>query len=278
MSKFLDLDILNCFGIWTLIFVIMNNNIVILAGNYESTNVVYHALKNDFNIVKVIREEKVPRLELIKKRLKKLGFWRVIGQVKFMVLAVPLLEYFSRERSAEIKNKFGLDDRPTDENKLLKVKSVNADEVIAELKRIDPAVVVINGTRIITERVLNSCQAKFINMHAGITPAYRGSHGAYWALVHRDPAKAGVTVHLVDKGIDTGAIIAQAKIAPESADNFMTYPWLQTAAGLPLLKRAIREALNGELQLKPASAGPSALWSHPTIWEYLRHRVKDGVK
>ena len=41
-------------------------------------------------------------------------------------------------------------------------------------------------------------------MHAGITPQYRGVHGGYWAVVNNDPEHCGVTIHFVDKGIDTG--------------------------------------------------------------------------
>jgi folate-dependent phosphoribosylglycinamide formyltransferase PurN len=142
----------------------------------------------------------------------------------------------------------------------------------------DPKVVVINGTRIITERVLSATGAIFLNMHAGVTPLYRGVHGAYWALVSNDPEHCGVTVHVVDKGIDTGSIVAQAHIAPAPEDSFVTYPYLQLAAGLPLLEQAVREALGGNLRCLPAPPGESRLWSHPGIIEYLRNRISSGVK
>ncbi|MCU0679661.1 MAG: formyl transferase [Planctomycetes bacterium] len=256
----------------------MDQKVVILAGNYSSTNIVYHALKNDFNIVKVVREEKVPRVELVKRRIKKLGIVKVIGQILFMAMIVPVLEITSGRRRADIMGKYGLDDSPISPDLLKDVRSINSDEALVELKRLDPAAVVINGTRIISEKILNNCSAKFINMHAGITPAYRGSHGAYWALAKKDRENAGVTVHLVDKGIDTGAIIAQARITSEADDNFVTYPWLQTAAGLPLLKQAVRDALAGHLKTKPVSTGPSELYSHPTIWGYLWRRMRYGIK
>ena len=57
---------------------------------------------------------------------------------------------------------------------------------------------------------LGSLGCPVVNVHAGITPRYRGVHGGYWALAERHPEWVGTTVHLVDPGIDTGAILAQA--------------------------------------------------------------------
>ena len=60
----------------------------------------------------------------------------------------------------------------------------------------------VNGTRIISSRVLDSIGCPIINTHAGITPRYRGVHGGYWALAEGHPEEVGTTVHLVDKGIE----------------------------------------------------------------------------
>src|SRR5690606_24425483 len=94
------------------------------------------------------------------------------------------------------------------------VPSVNATQCIDLVQKIEPDIVVVNGTRIISKKVLDAVPVSFINTHVGITPKYRGVHGAYWALACGDTDNCGVTVHLVDKGIDTGGILKQAVIAP----------------------------------------------------------------
>ena len=71
-------------------------------------------------------------------------------------------------------------------------------------------------------------------------------------LVAGDLEHCGVTVHKIDRGIDTGAIAAQALIKPTTRDNFSTYPLLQIANAIPLLKEAVRDALNGKLETLPA--------------------------
>jgi methionyl-tRNA formyltransferase len=144
------------------------------------------------------------------------------------------------------------------------------------IAKFDPAVIVVNGTRIISRQILGGSKAMFVNTHTGITPAYRGAHGGYWALYNRDPDRCGVTVHLVGAGIDTGDIIAQRFIKPTTEDSFVSYPYLQTAAALPALVEAVERALNGTLATTVAE-GHSAIWYHPGIWQYLRARLR-GIK
>ena len=146
------------------------------------------------------------------------------------------------------------------------------------LKESNPDVVLVEGTRIISRRIIDCIPVKFINMHAGITPLYRCVHGAYWALVEDNRKACGVTVHLVDTGIDTGNILEQGIIEPAAEDNFVTYDLHQMAVGIPLLKKAARDVLENRVEIKPNPEGKSKLWSHPTLWEYIWFRFRLGVK
>ena len=117
----------------------------------------------------------------------------------------------------------------------LQVDSINGPATVELIEAIHPDVVVVNGTRIIASSVLDSIAAPIINTHAGITPAYRGVHGGYWALADGHPDQVGTTVHLVDPGIDTGGVLARATFGVTEEDTIATYPYLHLAAGLPLL-------------------------------------------
>ena len=253
-------------------------NILMLVGPGTSTRMIYHGLKNKLPIARVIMEEPVPRKEFLQRRIKKLGWRKVLGQILFKSLVVRYIEATSKARVQEIMQEFGLDDSPIDPDLVSYVPSVNSEETISLLMQFNPDVILVNGTRIISRKVLKSVPAVFINTHTGITPLYRGVHGAYWALVGRNPQACGVTVHLVDAGIDTGSILEQAVIQPTPRDNFTTYPLLQIAAALPLIHRAISFALEGSVRTQPAPEGRSALWSHPTLVEYLWNRLRFGVK
>ena len=252
--------------------------IILLAGQGAPTNIVYNYLKQHFAIAAVIQEGPVSRGEFLRRRARRLGVWKTAGQALFRGLMVPWLQAISRARRRAIAGDLSLDDSPIAVSAITPVASVNAEETVAALKSLEAEIVVVQGTRIIAERVLKAVPATFINLHAGITPLYRGVHGAYWALVEKNPQACGVTVHRVDAGVDTGGILEQALIQPTREDNFVTYPLLQLGAGLPLLKHAIEDLLLGKNETRPAPPGPSKLWSHPTLAEYLRYRLRLGVK
>ena len=49
-----------------------------------------------------------------------------------------------------------------------------------------------------------------INLHISFLPFNRGSHPNFWS--HFDDTPSGVTIHLIDKGIDTGKYLYQKKV------------------------------------------------------------------
>jgi len=252
--------------------------IILLAGPGTPTNIVHNYLRTHFAIAAVIQERPVSRGEFLRRRVRRLGVWKTAGQVLFRGLMVPWLHATSQARRRAIAADFGLDDSPIAASAITPVASVNAEETVAALRSLEAEIVVVQGTRIIAERVLNAVPATFINLHAGITPLYRGVHGAYWALAEKNPQACGVTVHRVDPGVDTGGILEQGLVHPTPTDNFATYGLLQLGAGLPLLKKAIEDLQAGRSVPRPAPPGPSRLWSHPTLVEYLRNRIHLGVK
>ena len=252
--------------------------LVLLVNSNVLSRIVYHALAEEFSIEVVVREGRIARSTFLKRRLKKLGWRTLLGQIAFAKCIVPWLERETAGRRADILQEYGLKEAPIPAQRVIDLASINDGRTVALLKEHSPRVVVVNGTRILDENLLNATSAVFLNTHVGITPLYRGVHGGYWALAVGDPEHCGVTVHKVDKGIDTGAIVAQGLIKPTAADNFSTYPLLQIANAIPLLKQAVRDALDGKLETLHPPAGKSQLWSHPTAWQYLKHRITLGVR
>jgi folate-dependent phosphoribosylglycinamide formyltransferase PurN len=249
-----------------------------LAGDGPSTRMIWHALRARFAEVPVILEAPVPRLSLLRRRVRKLGPATVAGQLAFRVAIAPALAAASARRRRNIVREHRLDESPIS-GEVIRVGSVNDPEARAQLRRLDPAVVVVNGTRILSPETLGCVAAPFINTHAGITPFCRGVHGGYWALADGRPDLVGTTVHLVDAGIDTGRVLGQATFRPAPDDSFATYPVLHTAHGIPLLLDAVAAALDGRLTPRdPVTSAPSRLRTHPTAWGYLWRRATRGVR
>jgi phosphoribosylglycinamide formyltransferase 1 len=250
--------------------------IVLLAGDGLVTRAMYHDLRQEFDIVQVILESKPSALKMLRHRARKLGLVQTFGQFVFIVYS-RFLGRSSHSRIEQLLHRNGLSDAPIPPEITTHVASANERRVATHLRKLAPQAVVVNGTRILSKKLLTSVDIPFINTHMGITPAYRGVHGGYWALASDDRAHCGVTVHLVDAGVDTGGILYQALIKPEANDNFATYPILQLAAGLPLMTAALRDVAAARLAPR-AGEGPSQQWYHPSLFGYWKTRLQRGVK
>jgi folate-dependent phosphoribosylglycinamide formyltransferase PurN len=250
--------------------------IVFLAGDGLSTRVMYHSLREEFDVVEVVLEDKPSALKMLRHRARKLGVIQTLGQLGFILYSRWLVRA-ARPRIEQLLQRHGLSDAPIPARVIRRVASANGRDVADRLRQQTPQAVVVNGTRILSKKLLAAVDAPFINTHMGITPAYRGVHGGYWALANNDHAHCGVTVHLVDAGVDTGGILYQAPITPEADDNFATYPILQLVQGVSLMKAALRDAVAGRM-VPRVGEGPSRQWYHPSLLGYWKTRLRRGVK
>jgi phosphoribosylglycinamide formyltransferase-1 len=78
-------------------------------------------------------------------------------------------------------------------------------------------VVLAGFMRVVTPVLLDAFPRRVINIHPALLPAFPGVDGPGQALAYGVKV-AGCTVHLVDAGVDTGPIIAQATV-PVLADD-----------------------------------------------------------
>ncbi len=250
----------------------MQKKIVFLASDCESSRWVYNAITKQSPFAAAIIEQPVSKKKLLKGRLKKIGFFKVMGQVLFSVLFVPFLRKKAADRKAELVKLYQLDGTDFNKAGCYYTSSVNDSSCIQLLQQIQPDIVVVNGTRIISKKVLQCTKAVFINMHVGITPWYRGSHGGYWALYNNDVANFGTTIHLVDAGVDTGAVLKQVFAKPIKADNFTTYPVIQTGEGIKALQQVLQQTENGWCDAKKHTE-KGHMYYQPTVWEYIKGKT-----
>ncbi|WP_407701187.1 phosphoribosylglycinamide formyltransferase [Williamsia sterculiae] len=85
-----------------------------------------------------------------------------------------------------------------------------------------PRVVVTAGfMKILGSAFLDEFAGRIINSHPALLPAFPGAHAVADALAHGVKV-SGCTVHLVDAGVDTGPILAQAPVFVEPEDDEIT--------------------------------------------------------
>lgn len=237
--------------------------------------IAINALAERFGPIDILNEQRQNKWTLIRIRAKRQGVLTVAGQIAYLMLQ-KLIDKRQQARIAEIVSELELNPRPNPACSIYEIGSVNSLASRAALAMVKPDVVVVFGTRIIGKETLASIAVPVINSHAGWNPAYRGQAGGYWALANGDAEHAGVTVHLVDQGVDTGAILYQERFQASVADSFSTYFYLQAGVARPLLVRAVEDAIDGRLSPRSSDLD-SRQYYHPTIWGYLWTGLSRGV-
>ena len=113
-----------------------------------------------------------------------------------------------------------------------------------ELERHRVDLVVLAGfMRLLGGEFLSRYRERVINIHPALLPAFPGIHGQRQAFLY-GVKLSGCTVHFVDSGIDSGAIIAQAAVPVLDDDDEATLSARILAEEhrlLPLVVRALGE-------------------------------------
>ena len=78
---------------------------------------------------------------------------------------------------------------------------------------------------------------KAINIHAGVSPYYRGTACNFWALYDDNPHLVGSTIHLLSKGLDSGPMLYHAM------SNLKTNPFEYTMSTIKSAFHSIAERI-----------------------------------
>jgi hypothetical protein len=81
----------------------------------------------------------------------------------------------------------------------------NAPASIERLQAWSPDLIVFTGGNILRQELLNVPRLGVLNVHLGLLPEVRGMSSPEWSLLTNVPA--GITIHYMDSGIDTGPIL-----------------------------------------------------------------------
>ncbi len=72
--------------------------------------------------------------------------------------------------------------------------------------------------RLVSEAFLRRFDGRVLNIHPSLLPSFPGKHAVAQALAS-NASETGCTVHLVDRGMDTGPILGSARVPVAPGDN-----------------------------------------------------------
>jgi phosphoribosylglycinamide formyltransferase 1 len=127
---------------------------------------------------------------------------------------------------------------------------------LLEERRID-TLVSAGYMRLLGKRVLDVYEGRWLNVHPALLPAFPGMHGVRDALAYGVKV-TGVTVFLVDEGVDTGPIVTQEVVEVLPDDDWDSLETRIHAAEHRQLPAAVRALIEGRLQVDGR---------HVRVWE-----------
>jgi len=88
---------------------------------------------------------------------------------------------------------------------------INLEHHVNDIIKLEPDLIISYGCSIIKSRLLTVFENRFINIHLGLSPYYRGSGTNFWPFVNDQLYLIGTTFMYIDAGVDTGEIIHQLR-------------------------------------------------------------------
>jgi methionyl-tRNA formyltransferase len=163
---------------------------------------------------------------------------------------------------------------------LVDVPHVSHPDVVALTDRLRPDVIVVFGTSLIRGSLLERGRLGIFNLHGGLSPRYRGADCTFWALHNGEVDQVGCTLHRIDRGIDTGAIVAHVRPEVRDGDDELTLFWRATRDSAEVIVELLERLERGEMLGEPQAEKGRLYQVKERGWREERRlakRMQDGL-
>lgn len=270
-------------------------NITILSSNSQQAKALATLIKaRGLNLTRVVHEVSQPKNQGSPNLREQVS--KTINSSKLLTSLKDYIKYDKKTRIAlntELRSKENADNylkahlatlntqHPLPGVEYLEVSNINSPTLIDEFTQNPPDVCVVWGTSIISKEVIALVKHAIVNAHTSVLPEYRGTRSEFWQCYHEDYSHVGFTIHLIDKGVDTGNIIYQKKLE----DMGLLEPYnLRARNIISILEnypRVVKQFINGELKpfSQPAGSSPTYRFKDITLEKRveLYNRIAQNV-
>jgi folate-dependent phosphoribosylglycinamide formyltransferase PurN len=148
------------------------------------------------------------------------------------------------------------------------VSDLHDDSVLQEVRGLEPDVGLIYGSPLLKPRLYQLPRLGTLGIHHGKMPQYRGKKTTFWSMYNGEQT-AGVTIQLVNAGIDTGQIIRRGEVPIQRKSMAQVKHELEEL-GFTLYVQAILDLKRGVARLVAESGPRGKLYKDPKLRDFLR--------
>lgn len=148
---------------------------------------------------------------------------------------------------------------------------LNSQEFIEKLKQFSPDIIINQTELLLKEGILSVSRLGTINRHASLLPHFRGRLGSWWSHA-AEPPEHGVTIHFVDKDIDSGLIIVQKEYSIDPRSSYCKVLDIFFHDAPSLMFEALDKVQRKDFVPKPNQYHGTKTYLFPTLQEVKAYR------
>jgi len=151
-------------------------------------------------------------------------------------------------------------------------KNINHEDSLNTINSFGPELLIsIAGNQIFKTKLINLAPKGCLNLHTALLPKYRGLMPTFWVLKNNEK-KTGVSVFLVDEGIDSGPIVVQKEYIIEKTDSQQKLIERTKALGMEAIVEAVDKINRGNYNLQDNPESEMTYFSFPTAQDVREFR------
>ena len=131
----------------------------------------------------------------------------------------------------------------------------HSGESLEFIEKTHCALAAFTGGGLLREPVIMRAGLGVLNCHMGILPKYRGMDCTNWCALNRDYENIGFSIHLIDRGVDTGPIFQTHAVDVTQIPTVDKAVFQIEYEMAPAMADAIQKILRGDASFTPQDVG-----------------------
>lgn len=230
---------------------------------------------SDFTGMVVLSETAQRKRKRIRRELQRVGPVRFMDVLAFRIYYRLFLAASDAEWEDRALRELCEHYSESNRARVLHSHSPNTPEVEDFIRDCAPDVVIARCKTLLKESVFSIPTRGTYVLHPGICPEYRNAHGCFWALVHDDLERVGVTLLRIDRGVDTGPVYGYFGYAYDQVrESHHVIQHRAVLENLPAIQERLMEIHTGHAVPMDTAGRPSATWGQPWLSSHLRWKYR----
>ena len=156
--------------------------------------------------------------------------------------------------------------------RVLKVDDIHASSVVEMIRNFDPQLGLSLAAPILKPAVFSLPKLGTLNLHKGKLPEYRGMPPVFWELWN-DEQSVGCSVHWVEAGLDSGAIVREASVLRKRYSSLRGLQLHLDGLGVELMRDAVLDVTSNLVNALPQTVG-GHIYRKPTLAQQARLKAE----